>query len=478
MFKAACLALMVGAPLVGVWVASSLAAFANRATWLPAFSGLLLFPILPLVWDAIAVARRRSATRLFLTFADRLVLRTLAINLVFLGGLLALYPSRAFVAISARGDWMLDGRSGPAVEKIRHALITSAGALEWLYLKAHDNPYREDKPTPSVTPTPSGSSRAPVPPPSPKPTSTSTPIPSPTTTPTPTTPGVNTYPFPRTLHPVVQTIPREAEATIESVGRYIAAHEADPVLRVKALHDWVVDRIAYDAPAYAAHNVPYSDGDAQSVFERRVGVCAGYARLLAALGKASGDEILYITGDARSYMSPMEAEGHAWNAVRIHERWYLIDATWNAGSVDNGTFTKRYVTDYFLSPPDQFAVTHFPDEAKWQLLESPLSRVDFFRRPVLSPTFFTHGLSLENPDRSQVSVADSLGVTIRNPRGAFVLVHFAPKNGGAKVDCGGNGHTQFRCDFPTRGTYDVSLFVNDQNVGMYDFGGSVEVNAR
>ena len=59
-------------------------------------------------------------------------------------------------------------------------------------------------------------------------------------------------------------------------------HFPHPAGRLKAAHDWVADRIAYDAPAYAVHKYPPQD--AETVFARRVGVCAGYAELLAALG--------------------------------------------------------------------------------------------------------------------------------------------------------------------------------------------------
>jgi hypothetical protein len=45
-------------------------------------------------------------------------------------------------------------------------------------------------------------------------------------------------------------MPRDAETDIAAVARYIKEREPDPKQRVKALHDWVADRIAYDAPAY------------------------------------------------------------------------------------------------------------------------------------------------------------------------------------------------------------------------------------
>src|SRR3954469_23259598 len=122
---------MIVTPLFGVWVASSLAAFANRATWMPVVSGLLLFPGLPLAWEGWSALRaKRRPTRRFLTFSDRLILRTLAINVLFLVVLLAAFPERAFVALSSRGDWMLDGHHGPTAEKTRRALLASAGALE------------------------------------------------------------------------------------------------------------------------------------------------------------------------------------------------------------------------------------------------------------------------------------------------------------------------------------------------------------
>ena len=493
-FKAGTIALMIGAPLAGVWVASSLAAFANRATWLPVACGLLLFPGLPLAWEGIGFLRsRKKLGRRFLTFTDRLILRTLVLNTLFLGVLLAAFPSRAFVALSTRGDWMLDGRHGASAEKARRVLLACAGAVEWLYKASHENPYKEGKQSQEIDPTPTPTN-----------TVTPTPLPVPTATATATTAATATdagaanaadagaeqtseappvvangkYPWPETLHPVVVNMPKEVEASIDSVGKYIAAHEPDPMLRVKALHDWVVDRIAYDVPNYEAHTLPDGVYDGKTVFRSRIGVCAGYAELMVELGKASGDEIIYLRGDARSQMSPMEGEGHAWNAARINGAWYLIDTTWDAGFPKDGQFKKQYRTAYLFTPPTLFAVSHFPDGAKWQLLERPLTRTEFFRKPVLAPSFFVHGLELRTPDQSQVSAAGSLELVLGNPRNVFLLADSKLKGGGGGGDCAGDHHTSFRCNFATAGTYDVRLYVSPKQYGSYEYAGSVQVNAR
>jgi transglutaminase-like putative cysteine protease len=481
--KAACVLLMIGAPVAGVWIASSLAAFSNRAAWLPVAAGLLLFPGLPLAWEAWAASRARGRVKRLrvLTFSDRMILRTLVVNTVFLAVLLSAFPTRAFVALSTRGDWMLEGRSGESVERTRRVLLKGAAGLEWLYRAAHQNPYRQDRkddehPTPSPTAAPSHAVPA-------SPSSDATAHPSGSAEPIPS-PVSKTeqaaeprYPFAATLHPLVMNMPAEVETSPASVAKYIAEREKDPFQRVKALHDWVADRIAYDAPAYLEHRVPPEDRDADAVFRSRVAVCAGYAKLLALLGTVTGDEIRYVVGDARTESNPMEGEGHAWNAARIGDSWYLIDPTWDAGGLTGGAFKKSYASDFLFAPPDQFVITHFPDEAEWQLLAAPVSRVDFFRRPVLSPAFFAHGLELLEPDRSQVSTGATIDLSIKNPRGVFLLANYTPRGSVSAVECGGDRHTAARCQFRSPGSYDVRLFVNTEQYGRYAFAGSVEVNA-
>ena len=66
-------------------------------------------------------------------------------------------------------------------------------------------------------------------------------------------------------------------------------------------------------------------------------------------------------------------------------------------------------------------VTHFPEESEWQLRAPPISRGEFFRQPMMRARFFADGLELVDPTRSQVTVSGSLDMTLRNPRGFFLL---------------------------------------------------------
>jgi transglutaminase-like putative cysteine protease len=473
-------------PLLGVWVASSLAAYLNGPVWAVVLAGLVLVPLGPLGWDLFAEWRAKrkkgGAGKRFLTFADRLILRTLSLNAVFLVVLLATAPSKGFEAISTRGDWMVDGSDGGAAEGVRKTLFWCAERLEWLYKAASDNPY-EDMGDPSAReaddaapddPKPAAEldlapSSTPKPSPQPKPSSSGAPVPDNEPEPTPEAPPVarKAWPLEEALHPAVTTIPADAEKSIDAVGKYLAAQEKDRFWLAKALHDYVADRIAYDADSYLAwkkdKRVRFPPQDANTVFTTRVGVCAGYANLLTALGKASGMNIVWVPGVARGDDDDLTGEGHAWNAVEIDGAWYLLDATWDSGGISTGAFQKNYRTTYLFTPPRAFGLDHFPDAPRWQLRDNPLSRGDFFRQPNLTPLFFADGFDLVSPERSQVTVSGSLGITLDNPRGLFLIATYAPFEGGGegtRCDITLGARSGVNCAFPSDGRYRVNVFAS------------------
>lgn len=473
-------ALVVLAPALGVWTASSLAAYRNGPIWLAAASGLLLFPVLPLGWEAWAASRRRKKQRettRWLNVWDRLALRTLAVNLLFLGALLVRFPAATFAALSTRGDWFLEGRGGEGVDRLRSDLFAAAQGLEWVYRLVRPNPYeRQIDPTQQEQPAPENpvaqDTRTDEPPP---------PAPEPPARPEGPVAiegeppagarredGTPIWPLPATLHPLIGSLPETAERSVEEVARYIAERESDPWMRVKALHDYVADRIAYDVDAYRRRE--FGDQDAPTVLRRRRAVCAGYANLLAALGQSSGDDIRVVVGDARLDGSDLTGEGHAWNAARIGGAWVLIDATWDAGNVTEGGFEKEYDTDYLFAPPEIQGVTHFPEDPRWQLREPALTRGEFFRQPVLRPRFFAEGFSLVSPDRSQVTVAGAAEVVLTNRRGRYLLAKTTREGADGEAECQVSYDRQdarVRCQLAEEGSYRLRLYSNREQYGRF-----------
>jgi transglutaminase-like putative cysteine protease len=529
--------LVVLAPVLGVWLASSLIAFHAGPTWVAICGGALLFPALPLLWEwrASVAFKLRSSRRQFgvpprrkLTFSARVIFRTLALNVAFLAALAVGFPEQAFPALATRGDWFIDGKAGPGAERMRGDLHAAASGLEWLYELAHENPYKhkgDDAPvpdsvkpvvestfmpaptarrwipgtaawtrSPAPVPEPTGASK---PPPEPEPVELAQrpkpPLPEPIAIdktppfqppqPKPPQPvavhasdeladatytvGDTQWPWKDRPAAVLSQMTPQDELSIDAVARFIAARESDDFHRVKALHDWVVTRLRYDKATAAIHTRNgRAPQDAASVFAARTGVCEGYARLMVAFGQVTGDRIVYLTGDVREKTGEAAPTGHAWNAVELRGRWYLVDTTWDDPTMNDGS--DAYRTDYLFIPPSLAIFDHFPDEPRWQLLATPLGRGDFLRQPLARPTLAKEGLTLVNPERSTVEVDGPLVLELLNPNRRWLLGTVVPEGGGSKGECGVTNDSKPRltCQVPV-GVSHVELFSNTQRNGTY-----------
>ncbi len=271
-------------------------------------------------------------------------------------------------------------------------------------------------------------------------------------------------------------MPASVEASPASVGKYIAQETDDPFARARAIHDYVADRIAYDAVALAEKRYP--PYNPKTVLKRRMGVCAGYAKLFVAIAKAAGLKAVYLTGHARQEDGGIDGIGHAWNAVQLEGRWYLLDTTWDSGFVKGRRFDKRFRTTYYLTPPKVFAVDHFPDEKRWQLLPQPLSRSEFIRQPFMRSSFHAAGLKLITPRRPQITVVDRLMVKLGIPNGTYGLVSVVPEGSTMSSKCKQAPRGRFDCRFSADGRYIVHICINKkQRYGRYTCVGKILVNA-
>jgi hypothetical protein len=489
-------AIAVATPLLGVWLASSLVSFEGGPRVLALVAGVLFFPVLPVLWELRATRNWRDKTAQRRQFGVtpkrkipgvyRLVFRTLALNLAFLAVLMVWFPKVSFTALATRGDWFLDEQGADGTRKV---LFAAASGLEWLHQLANPNPYKKkgDDTRPlvaDVTPTfeqpkdpiarrwipGTAEWKHPEQPEPPKPPAIPE-IPAGAAW----TVGDTVWPQPSEIHPAVAAAD---ETSIESVGRSIAARESDPFKRVKALHDWVVTRLTYDDDSLQPG--ARKPQDPASVFARRNGVCEGYARLLVELGNASGDRIVYVTGDVREENGAAAPIGHAWNAAEIRGKWYLIDATWDDPRLKGRVAFDNYRTDYLFIPPSVAIFDHLPDEPRWQLLPTPLSRGDFIRQPLAGPGLSKVGLTLTSPDRSVVEVTDHVDFELLNPRRRHVMITLVPKGAASGAECGVDDGEQvrLRCNVPDRGNFEARVFTNSERFGVYDSAAMVEVVRR
>ncbi|MEJ5183829.1 MAG: transglutaminase domain-containing protein [Rectinemataceae bacterium] len=212
----------------------------------------------------------------------------------------------------------------------------------------------------------------------------------------------NGKPDPRVISAAMASAaPRGTEpdlsAALQRFTDVLTAGETDPFMKVKLIHDWIALSIEYDEEM--AQQEFIRGQDLATVLRTRKAVCAGYARLFSALNAAVGVESILVNGRVRSIgvASAGDLTPHVWNLVRIGGRPYLVDVTFDAATNIRGRHVPSYSTDYLFAPPEQMRYTHFPDVAAYQLLQKPMDEKAFMSQPLITPAFFSLGLSIVSP---------------------------------------------------------------------------------
>lgn len=174
--------------------------------------------------------------------------------------------------------------------------------------------------------------------------------------------------------------------------------------KFRAIYAWVSNNIDYDYSLFlknkqkreslknpddlAAWNKGFSVRVFKTLLEKHKTVCSGYAYLVRELATHAGLTCVIIDGYGRNVSSNVGGSGnanHSWNAVRLHNKWYLCDATWSSGAYDTELFryVKKFDPSYFLADPSSFAHNHYPLDSSWMLLLHRPTLEQFLNGPIV-----------------------------------------------------------------------------------------------
>lgn len=213
--------------------------------------------------------------------------------------------------------------------------------------------------------------------------------------------------IPKTLKPdefysldeYARKTPKQNEKDIKTLAEYLIKPATSDMEKVRVIFTWVTTHVRYDADAFNSGNYP--DYSAENVLESKKAICEGYSNLFKALCEAAGLEAEKVTGYAKGYGynigDKFTDTDHAWNAVKIDNRWRLFDATWGSGfgTKKNSKLvsTLKFEPYWFNVNPKAFIFTHFPLQSKWQLTGGSLTLDKYETMPYLTESFFKLGFN-------------------------------------------------------------------------------------
>jgi transglutaminase/protease-like cytokinesis protein 3 len=223
--------------------------------------------------------------------------------------------------------------------------------------------------------------------------------------------------------------------TVDSLAKKITASYQTDLEKTRAIFSWIAQHISYNTGIFnsgrgyrpvkfvldrddTVSSKSAVEQTAEKVFRRRTAVCDGYAKLFKTLSDYAGVESEVILGYGKCYLEKDARfrTNHTWNAVKIDSNWYLLDVTWASGYVSFANeFVQHMDESYFLTPPQQFILDHYPEDLKWVLLEHPPTLREFHFSPFKYKSFIKYSIVSASPANGTIeaSIGDTLQIELK-----------------------------------------------------------------
>lgn len=168
--------------------------------------------------------------------------------------------------------------------------------------------------------------------------------------------------------------------------------------KIKKIYKYITTNVDYD--------YTYQKYSAYNAFVEGQAVCNGYSMLLYKMSKMAGiDDVRIVTGEA---FNGEKTERHAWNLIKIEDKYYYLDATWDAtlhGEIND----KVENMTYFLTGSDSFDKNHFPE--KEINSEFNISTEPYFKKEIVNNGIYLNSTSkLKEKDINNVSIISGISL--------------------------------------------------------------------
>jgi len=184
----------------------------------------------------------------------------------------------------------------------------------------------------------------------------------------------------------------ESEIILKDLVAYLIQPTNNESEKAEVLFYWIAHNIDYDIEAYTSKSYLTNKNN---ILKHRKGVCADYANLYKRMCDLAKIECYVVSGYAKGYSYSkgdiFTRTNHAWNVVKVDDKFKFVDATWGSGYVEhkNGklTYIRAIDIEEVLANPGRFSECHLPADPRWQLLTKPISIERFVKHKNFNDMF-------------------------------------------------------------------------------------------
>ncbi len=291
--------------------------------------------------------------------------------------------------------------------------------------------------------------------------------------------GASLGDLPKLAHRLTQGLPTEVEK-FRAIYTWVCTN----IKGDRAQHNMVGrmrKKLKNDSLALVDWNAEYKKVAFAKLKRKKKTMCTGYAYLIKELCYLAGIEAVIIDGYGRTVdanVTKLENANHSWNAVRLNDKWYLCDATWSSGYMEEGRgFVSDYNDGYFLTDPVLFGKNHYPLEQKWSL-QTTFAQEDFAASPLVYGNTFAHRVIPLLPKKMETVALKNETVffslkTLTKVVDPELSMSYYSNNEEKTLTISNlqwnNDTVSFTHQFKRKGIFDIHLKVNDDVIATYVF---------
>lgn len=231
----------------------------------------------------------------------------------------------------------------------------------------------------------------------------------------------------------VKTYPRFSK--VEELANQIEKDFTKDLDKARAAFFWLTQNIRYNLkelynPKKRSYRFRYSSEEEKvrklqaikdkliaDTFNNKTGVCEEYAqsfKKICDLLSLEAEVIKgYVRNDSKEIGQLPNSTNHAWNAVKINEKWLILDATWAAGHEFNGKWIRKFNPYFFDMPTHKIFKTHYPQESLWVLRFGRMNLEEFYNQPIYTNTFLGLKTELISPITGVVNLDSSENIKLK-----------------------------------------------------------------
>ncbi|WP_282160906.1 transglutaminase domain-containing protein [Ulvibacterium marinum] len=210
----------------------------------------------------------------------------------------------------------------------------------------------------------------------------------------------------------------EIDSQVKSIGfspknelaRNITLGFETDLEKIRALYIWVTENISYDFELLESEELKSEfyiseENVIDKTLERKKAICSGYSLLFKKLCTDLNIECETVSGFSKQWLDSFlskRVSDHAWNVVKIDGKWHFIDTTW----ASKNEFSEERDDFWYLTKPEFFIYSHYPEYEKWTLLDYNISKEEFDQLPVITDrTFFEDNIIVIYPKNTTIEVS-------------------------------------------------------------------------